>query len=143
MNSRGAGINTQSEVEQFLNAHPDVRHVDAVTVDLCGILRGKRYPREDLSKLYKNGLALPYTVYLMDVTGDSSVPCGRGFTDCDPDGLCMPVPGTLVPVPATGIPLVSLERPNPPPAFVRVNREDEELQRVPATGHRETEGAGH
>jgi len=88
-----------SEHEQFLLAHPDIRHLDAVIVDLCGIVRGKRYPREQVGKLYRHGFPLPYSVYLLDVTGTSSDPCGRGFSDGDPDGVCVPVPGTLVPVP--------------------------------------------
>ena len=70
------------------------------SLSICAaIVHGKRYPRSDLPKLYEHGLALPYTVYLMDVTGDSSDPCGRGFTDGDPDGICLPIPGTLVRVP--------------------------------------------
>lgn len=94
-----AATSVRTEYEQFLDEHPAVRFIDAVTIDLCGIFRGKRYPRDDLAKLYRSGLALPYTVYLMDVTGDSCDPGGRGFTDGDPDGICLPVPGTLVPVP--------------------------------------------
>ena len=99
MTLQSAEADNRKEFERFLDENPDVRFIDGITIDLCGIVRGKRYPRSDLSKLYEHGLALPYTVYLMDVTGDSSDPCGRGFTDGDPDGICLPIPGTLVRVP--------------------------------------------
>ena len=87
------------ELDRFLAAHPDAAHIDAIFVDLCGIVRGKRYPREDAAKLFTSGLQIPITVYLLDVTGDSSDPCGKGFSDGDPDGTALPVPGTLTPVP--------------------------------------------
>ena len=92
-------ITGPAELERYLAAHPKTRYIDAIFIDLCGIVRGKRYPRADLDKLYRSGLQIPYSVYLLDVTGDSSDPCGRGFSDGDPDGTAMPVPGTLVPVP--------------------------------------------
>ena len=92
-------VDKREEYQRFLDEHPEIGFVDGITMDLCGIVRGKRYPRADLAKLYQYGLALPYTVYLLDVTGDSSDPCGKGFTDGDPGGICMPIAGTLVPVP--------------------------------------------
>ena len=94
-----AEVDSRKEFEQFLVENPDIRFVDGITIDICGTLRGKRYPCCDLPKLYEQGLALPYTVYLMNVTGDSCDPCGRGFTDGDPDGTCISLPGTLVRVP--------------------------------------------
>ena len=99
MTLQSAQADNCKEFERFLDENPDIRFVDGITIDLCGIVRGKRYPRCDLPKLYEQGLALPYTVYLLDVTGDSCDPCGRGFTDGDPDGICLPIPGTLVRVP--------------------------------------------
>ena len=99
MNITNSSDVVADEYQFFLDNNPDVRFVDGITVDLCGLMRGKRYPREDLHKLYTTGLALPYTVYLMDVTGDNSDPCGRGFADGDPDGICLPVSGSLVRVP--------------------------------------------
>jgi len=91
-----------SELAAFLEMHPQVDHVDACLVDVCGIVRGKRYPRADLEKLFRSGLQFPYSTYLLDVTGHCADPCGRGISDGDPDGLCMPIPGTLVPTPWAG-----------------------------------------
>ncbi len=94
--SSAAGL---SELEQFLAENPDIQHVDAILIDLCGIVRGKRYPRADLPKLFEHGMQFPYTLYLLDVTGESLDPRGKGFSDGDPDGTGMPVPGTLVRAP--------------------------------------------
>jgi glutamine synthetase len=67
-----------AELAAFLQAHPRVDHVDACLVDVCGIIRGKRYPRGDLEKLFRSGLQFPYSTYLLDVTGHCADPCGRG-----------------------------------------------------------------
>ena len=91
-----------AELAAFLEAHPSVDHVDACLVDVCGIIRGKRYPRADLEKLFRSGLQFPYSTYLLDVTGNCSDPCGRGISDGDPDGICLPMPGTLVSTPWVG-----------------------------------------
>ncbi len=88
-----------AELAAFLQAHPNIDHVDACLIDLCGIIRGKRYPRADLEKLFRSGLQFPYSTYYLDVTGHCADPCGRGISDGDPDGVCLPVPGTLVPTP--------------------------------------------
>ncbi len=87
------------ELDRFLAEHPDTEHIDGIFVDVCGIVRGKRYPVEDAAKLYRSGMQIPLTVHLLDVTGDSCDPGGRGFSDGDPDGTAFPMPGTLVPVP--------------------------------------------
>ena len=94
-----AKVGDSGELARFLAEHPETLYVDAIFIDLCGIVRGKRYPRGDMEKLFAKGLQIPYTVYLLDVTGESLDPCGRGFSDGDPDGTAMPIPGTLVPVP--------------------------------------------
>jgi glutamine synthetase len=91
-----------AELTAFLEAHPGIDHVDACLVDLCGIIRGKRYPRADLEKLFRSGLQFPYSTYLLDVTGHCADPCGRGISDGDPEGVCLPIPGTLVPAPWVG-----------------------------------------
>jgi glutamine synthetase len=90
---------TLAEAEAFLAAHPGLAHVDAIFVDLCGRVRGKRYPIADLAKLYTSGAQMPLTIYLLDVTGAMSDPCGRGFADGDPDGHAYPIAGRLMPAP--------------------------------------------
>jgi len=91
-----------AELAAFLQARPRVDHVNACLVDICGIIRGKRYPRADLERLFRSGLQFPYSTYLLDVTGHCADPCGLGISDGDPDGMCLPIPGTLVPTPWAG-----------------------------------------
>jgi len=84
-----------AEFEQLWAEHPEIRQVDALLVDLCGVTRGKRYPIEDAPKLWTQGLPIPYSVHFLDATGDCLDPLGRGISDGDPDGLCFPVSGSL------------------------------------------------
>lgn len=102
MSDKPAEAARLAELAAFLDAHPEVDHVDACLVDVCGIIRGKRYPRGDLEKLFRSGLQFPFSTYYLDVTGHCADPCGRGISDGDPDGLCLPLPGTLVPTPWIG-----------------------------------------
>ena len=87
------------EAADFLAAHPETRTVDAIFADLSGIVRGKRYPIDHLAKLYGGEIAMPASVYLLDATGESHDPGGRGFSDGDPDAGVRVVPGSLKPVP--------------------------------------------
>ena len=84
-----------SEVEAFLKENPQTAYIDVLNYDLCGIMRGKRIHVSELEKLYKGGVLLPSTCSLLDVTGDSCDPDGRGFDDGDPDAIVTPIPGTL------------------------------------------------
>lgn len=89
----------QEELDAFLLSHPQVRFVDALFIDLCGIVRGKRYPREDVHKLWKNGLQIARSLYLLDAKGECPDAMGKGMSDGDPDADALPIPGTLKPVP--------------------------------------------
>ena len=88
-----------AESQSFLARHPEIRHVDALCVDICGTLRGKRYPIDKVKSLFADGMQMPQSHFLLDVNGDNSDPLGRGYTDGDPDTTLHPVPGSLVPVP--------------------------------------------
>ena len=98
----GAAAQGSREVAEFLQRHPDIRHVDAIFIDMCGMARGKRLPIDELAGLYRHGMNLPASIYLLDVTGDQLDVMGRGFSDGDPDGTGFPVAGTLAPAPWAG-----------------------------------------
>ncbi len=85
----------QKEFEALLQAAPELEFVDAVVADICGVLRGKRLPIAEASRLFEHGMQLPHSVYLMDAHGEMMNPFGRGFGDGDPDGTAWPVPGTV------------------------------------------------
>ena len=96
----GSARQDQGEaLTRLLSEQPDTGSLDAIFIDLSGVVRGKRYPREDMAKLLNDGMQIPFSVYLLDVTGESLDPCGYGFTDGDPDGTALPLPGSLMPVP--------------------------------------------
>ncbi len=87
------------EVAEFLAAHPDLVHLDAIFADLSGVVRGKRYPIAQLEKIMTEGLAFPGSVFLLDTMGHSHDPAGIGFSDGDPDRIAKVIPGTLKPAP--------------------------------------------
>jgi len=88
----------RKEFEALIAGRCDLEFVDALLVDLCGALRGKRMPVSDAAKLFESGMQIPLSVYLMDTRGEMTNPFGRGFGDGDPDGTAWPIPGTLSPV---------------------------------------------
>jgi len=102
------GETPQAEVAAFLRDHPETRALDAIFADLCGIVRGKRYPIDEADKIFAEGLGFPGSAMLLDVLGESHDPCGRGFSDGDPDVLAKAVPGTLKPVPWAPRPLAQV-----------------------------------
>ena len=93
------GTSALAELKAFQAAYPETRYIDAILTDLCGIVRGKRYPMAEAEKLFTGGLQLCESVFALDVTGANTDPAGHGFSDGDPDGSLLPIPGTLAPVP--------------------------------------------
>ena len=88
----------EAEFAALAARQPGLEFVDAVVVDLCGTLRGKRLPISEAAKLFESGLQLPHSIYLMDARGEMTNPFGRGFGDGDPDGTAWPLAGTARPV---------------------------------------------
>ena len=48
------------ELQEFLEEHPDMRFIDAIVIDLCGIVRGKRFGRDESDKIFTSGVLLPH-----------------------------------------------------------------------------------
>jgi glutamine synthetase len=86
----------RAEFEAAVAAHPGVECVDALIVDIAGMIRGKRLPIADAGRLFETGMQLPRSVYLLDVKGEMVNPFGRGFGDGDPDDTGWPVPGSVM-----------------------------------------------
>jgi glutamine synthetase len=87
------------EAAQLLAAHPETKWIDAIYADLSGVVRGKRYPIDQLGKLLSGTMATPGSVFLLDTSGASNDPCGYGFADGDPDSPVRADAATLKPVP--------------------------------------------
>jgi glutamine synthetase len=88
-------LQARREFEALAGKGPNVQSVDAVLVDINGVLRGKRLPIADAVRLFESGMQIPRSVYLMDPRGEMTNPFGRGFGDGDPDGTAWPIPGTI------------------------------------------------
>ncbi|MCR9218866.1 MAG: glutamine synthetase family protein [Alphaproteobacteria bacterium] len=90
---------SKAEVDAFLAAYPDLKGVDMLLPDMCGILRGKRIGAEALDKLYEKGVQMPGSTYLLDATGQNCETLVYGTSDGDPDYPCFGIAETLKPVP--------------------------------------------
>jgi glutamine synthetase len=88
-------LQAEAEFQALAARHPELEALDAVIVDLCGVLRGKRLPIKEAAKIFEQGMQIPHSIYLMDARGEMTNPFGRGFGDGDPDGTAWPIPGSL------------------------------------------------
>ncbi|GED22134.1 glutamine synthetase family protein [Halomonas halmophila] len=87
------------EATAFLEQHPEIATIDLLISDLNGVLRGKRIPRENLEKVYRDGVNLPASVFALDIHGNTIEETGLGLETGDGDRVCHPVPGSLMPSP--------------------------------------------
>ena len=77
----------------------DIDVVEVLLPDTNGILRGKWLPGASLDKIVKDGVAMPLSMFGLDMWGREVEETGIHIETGDKDGLCKPVPGTLKPVP--------------------------------------------
>ncbi|MFC3228025.1 glutamine synthetase family protein [Marinibaculum pumilum] len=85
----------KEEAARFLEANPDVEVLEAYVVDVNAVPRGKWIPRERALDVLTDGMAIPRSVYALDVWGRDVAAAGLAKGTGDPDGLCLPIPGTL------------------------------------------------
>ncbi|MDO8289668.1 MAG: glutamine synthetase family protein [Parvibaculum sp.] len=94
-----SGRASLAEFKAFLAENGDIDYIDAVFVDMCGTVRGKRFPIEEAERIFNSGVQMPKSLYFFDVTGVNEDILGMGFSDGDPDAQSFPISGTIVPVP--------------------------------------------
>ena len=92
-------IATQAEFDEILSQHNNIQYVDAIFTDLCGYVRGKRFPVLEADKIFSEGVLLPFSAFYLDVLGGVTNTLNLGWTDGDPDGVLVPVKGSIKPVP--------------------------------------------
>lgn len=97
--SGAAATLAPTEIERFMAAWPETRFIELLLPDTNGIFRGKWIPASGLAGLYSNGVALAQSAFSLDVWGRDVLGAGTGVSLGDPDGICFPVPGSLLPVP--------------------------------------------
>lgn len=88
-----------SQVKEFLDGHPDVEVIEAFVIDANGVPRGKWIPRDRVADVLENGLALPRSIFALDVWGRDVLGAGLAEGTGDPDGQCLPVIESLAAVP--------------------------------------------
>ncbi|MBF0278267.1 MAG: glutamine synthetase [SAR324 cluster bacterium] len=87
------------EAKNFLVQFPEIENIDLLIPDTNGIFRGKRIGRQDLVKVYQEGVYFPGSTFALDITGHTVEASGLSFDIGDADQLCRPIPGTLQSVP--------------------------------------------
>jgi glutamine synthetase len=97
--NEATGTGTLSQLEAYLQQYPDLATVEVVSVDMNGMLRGKRMPRNELETFYTTGVTAPGSVPLLNSLGDACDDIGLGTLDGDPDKRLRPVAGALAPMP--------------------------------------------
>ena len=92
-------IATQAEFDEILSQHNNIQYVDAIFTDLCGYVRGKRFPVLEADQIFSEGVLLPFSAFYLDVLGGVTNTLNLGWTDGDPDGVLVPVKDSIKPVP--------------------------------------------
>lgn len=82
-----------------LPAPSDIDTIEVLLPDTSGILRGKWLPGASIDKILEDGVAMPLSMFGLDVWGREVEETGIHIETGDRDGLCRAVPGTLKPVP--------------------------------------------
>lgn len=85
----------ENEASDFISSNPDIEVLEAFVIDVNGVPRGKWIPRERALDVLMKGMAIPRSVYALDIWGRDVNAAGLAEGTGDPDGLCFPVPGTL------------------------------------------------
>ncbi|WP_232313172.1 glutamine synthetase family protein [Enterovibrio coralii] len=93
--SADANLPDVEEAIRFLAQNPDVEFVDLLLLDMNGIVRGKRVEKDKLIKAYEQGIALPISIYGMNIKGTPVEETGLGLEIGESDAICFPVAGSL------------------------------------------------
>jgi glutamine synthetase len=96
------------DVTNLLTQFPQTRWVDAFVPDQSGYGYGKRVPIERLDAVYRNGLAMSCSAFVLDQRHHGHDSEGIGWRDGDPDMIARPVPGRLAPMPWATVPTAQL-----------------------------------
>ncbi|MEM7237814.1 MAG: glutamine synthetase family protein, partial [Pseudomonadota bacterium] len=88
-----------AEAAAFRAAHPDVDTLEVFIIDLNGMARGKIAPIQHLDKLAAGGMKMPVSSYALDIYSIDTAEAKLSIETGDPDGVLIPVPGSLRRVP--------------------------------------------
>jgi glutamine synthetase len=83
------------EFDKFVAAHPDIGALDVFIIDVNGNTIGKRLSMAEGRSVFENGVAFSACAPILDNRGRGHNPLGIGNSDGDPDGIALPLAGTL------------------------------------------------
>lgn len=89
----------KQEYQAYCAAHGRPERIELMLCDINAVLRGKWLPGDAIGKLEAGSVRLPYSTYAPAIMGNEVEATGLGIVVGDPDGVLVPVPGTLCPVP--------------------------------------------
>ncbi|OZA90627.1 MAG: hypothetical protein B7X76_03635, partial [Azorhizobium sp. 39-67-5] len=87
------------EATAFITAFGIPEIVEVLLPDTSGVLRGKWIPGTAMAKIWKDGVAIPQSIFGLNIWGGEVDATGIHIETGDRDGMCRPVAGTLKPVP--------------------------------------------
>lgn len=87
------------EFGSYVATHGAPEIVEVLLPDTHGVLRGKWIPGGAGGKIWGDGVAIPLSIFGLDIWGREVEETGIHIETGDRDGICRPVPGTLKPVP--------------------------------------------
>ncbi|KJE37015.1 glutamine synthetase [Thalassospira sp. HJ] len=99
---------SRADAQRFFEENPDVELVELLIPDINGVFRGKRISKQKFLKSFTEGVTLPGSMCLVDITGDNPEGTGLLWSSGDQDNLAKPIPGTLCRVPYGELPLAQV-----------------------------------
>lgn len=69
-----------TSADSFLQAHPELQFVDLLIPDINGIVRGKRVDPSALAKVFERGVAMPASIFALNIQGTTVEETGLGST---------------------------------------------------------------
>ncbi|MCF4097516.1 glutamine synthetase family protein [Maritalea mediterranea] len=90
---------SQLHAQDWLAENPDIDAVMVALCDLNGVLRGKRVPRAQISKILDGGMRMPLSACAVDIWGRDVEESELVFTSGDADGVCLATERGLIPRP--------------------------------------------
>jgi glutamine synthetase len=68
-----------ASADAFLQAHPELQFIDLLIPDMNGIVRGKRVDPSTLPKVFERGIAMPASIFALNIQGTTVEETGLGL----------------------------------------------------------------
>jgi glutamine synthetase len=89
----------EAEFKAYCDTYGVPERIELMLCDINAVLRGKWLPGDQVSKFAQGAVRLPLSTYAPNIMGYEVEETGLGSWVGDPDGIIVPVLGTLRPVP--------------------------------------------